>query len=378
MGFPVDNYGVDINFEGTSVFWGIQLGLSYKVSDAFSVYGGARYLPSKNTYAGSMTNIQLGPTDALESAATYLGKAATYATQTGATLTGTAAGLEQIILGGGGAMSIAIAQTMGVIDAATATQLTGGLMSIGLSQTDINAMNFTQIQQTFATTGATLTATGAAINAQSSQFSDKEVDTEQTGTGFTPIVGFNINLDKLNVGLKYEMETELVLENNTTVDDLGLFPDGQKSNSDLPAVLAVGADYLFTDNFKASLSYNLYFDKNVDWGNNIYGQKRTIDDNYFEIAVGFEFGITDDVKASFGVLHSNTGVSEDYQSDFSYSNNSYTGGVGFEWKMSDQLTLDVGFMYTNYVSAEKNFGSYNEEYDKRTFAGAIGIAYTIF
>ena len=383
LGFPVQAYDVDIKFEGTSVYWGIQLGLSYKLSDAFSVYGGARYLPSKNTYAGSMTNIQLGPTGNLQSGSTYLTNASATATGLGATLTATATSLNPLVQGGAGSYTIPQAQGAGLIDATTAAQLLEGLASLGVPSAQASAMNFTQVQATYSAAGTQMAGTGATLAASASALVDKEVDTEQTGTGFTPILGANIHLDKLNIGLKYEFQTKLELENSTTVDDLGMFPDGQKTRSDLPAILAIGADYKVTDKFKASFSYNLYFDKNVDWGKNIYGQTRTIDNNYYEIALGVEYALNEKLTLSCGAMNSNTGVSEAYQSDFSYSNDSYTGGLGFSYKINEKLILDAGFMYTSYVNAEKSFApeglpSYTEDYDKKTTTFAVGIAYQIF
>ncbi len=55
----VTGYSADLYFEGSSVFWGIQLGATYKINDIFSVYGGVRYMPSKNTYVGHIRDIQL-------------------------------------------------------------------------------------------------------------------------------------------------------------------------------------------------------------------------------------------------------------------------------------------------------------------------------
>ena len=52
-------YDASLSFEGTSVFWGLQLGATYQVSDYFSVYGGVRYLPSKNTYLGEIKDIKI-------------------------------------------------------------------------------------------------------------------------------------------------------------------------------------------------------------------------------------------------------------------------------------------------------------------------------
>jgi long-chain fatty acid transport protein len=78
------------------------------------------------------------------------------------------------------------------------------------------------------------------------------------GVNFSPV-------ENLNIALKYEMKTILELTNKTKVDDLGLFPDGAKSRNDLPAILGVGVGY-DAGLVEAQLSYNMYFNKGVDWG----------------------------------------------------------------------------------------------------------------
>jgi long-subunit fatty acid transport protein len=87
-------------------------------------------------------------------------------------------------------------------------------------------------------------------------------------------------------------------------------------------------------------------------------------------------------------MNSNTGVSEQYQSDFSFSNDSYTAGLGFQWNINDRLVLDAGMMLTTYKDdtktfdatfddLAKNFGTYTETYGKDTFTFAFGIGYKI-
>ena len=55
----VTAYSADINFEGTSVYFGYQGGLSYKINDMFSLFAGARYVTVKNTYQGQIKDIQI-------------------------------------------------------------------------------------------------------------------------------------------------------------------------------------------------------------------------------------------------------------------------------------------------------------------------------
>jgi long-chain fatty acid transport protein len=98
----------------------------------------------------------------------------------------------------------------------------------------------------------------------------KEVDTEQTGAGFTPIIGINISpSEDWNIAVKYEHKTLLTLKNDTEVDDMGLFPDGAESASDVPGILGIGIGYRGLDWLEAQVSYTHYFNKNVAWGMNV-------------------------------------------------------------------------------------------------------------
>lgn len=216
-----------------------------------------------------------------------------------------------------------------------------------------------------------------------SYFADQILDTKQTGGGVTPMIGFDIHLDKLNIGLKYEHQTIIGLKNKTITDPTGLFADGDLTNTDIPAIIAVGVDFKILDNLKTSASFNLYMDKMVNWGKNVYLQLRTIDKNSKELAFGLEYNLTKNFAVSAGYLNSNTGVSEQYQSDFSYSNDSFTLGTGIQWNINKKLVLDAGLMMTTYKDATKSFtdatfGNYKETYGKDTFAFAFGIGYKIF
>ncbi len=378
-GIPTSKYSLDAAFEGSSIFWGIQLNGSLKINDVISASVGVRYILANNAYEGHIQNVMINPNypafgaaynGSMVSANQFFTAGAAFLNGLSSSATSAATGLSNAIAGG-----VPAATPLSAMPAETVAGVTQLLGAAGISATGMNigtaAATLNAVSPVFAEKAA-----GMATNANNT--ADKKVIADQSGKGITPILGININTDKLNIGIKYEFETKLELENETTIDDLGLFPDGKKTRSDLPAILAIGVDYKVTDKLKASLSYNLYFDKNVDWGLNIYNVQRTIDKNYIEFMLGAEYAVTDKLTLSAGAMSSNMGVNEDYQSDFSYSNDSYTGGVGFSYKLSKKLVLDAGFMYTAYVDDEKDFGAYKETYGKRTVVGAIGIAYTIF
>lgn len=267
-------------------------------------------------------------------------------------------------------------------------------MQLGVPQAQVAAMNMTQVQGAFNSYAAGFTTQGNTLIATGSQLGDKKVETTQTGAGITPIVGLNFSpSDDLNISLKYEHKTKLELTNSTEVDDLGLFPDGQKSRSDIPAILAVGIGYQPMPLLEAQLSYNLYFDKGVDWGNNVRevvykrAVKRDIESNYWELALGLQFNLSDRFAVSLGGMTSNPGIADTYQSDFSYSNPSMTAALGFQWKITDQLAFDAGFMNVFYKDAEVSFkdpdltinnGMYNEVLGKTTMGFGFGLSYSIF
>ena len=55
----VSGYNANIFFEGTSVYFGFQLGASYEINDVFSVFVGGRYINAKNTYNGYLKDVMI-------------------------------------------------------------------------------------------------------------------------------------------------------------------------------------------------------------------------------------------------------------------------------------------------------------------------------
>lgn len=398
--YDVSGYDAELYFNGSSVYYGVQLGATYKLNEMLSGFAGVRYTPAKNVYEGSIRNIQLNVNGTFVNAKDWLTGTASpavkgLATAAGAAstqLAGVAASLQPLITQGAGAFTLAQVQGAGYISSAQRAQIEGGLLQLGLTSAQVAAMNVTQVQGTYTTAATTyggqatlLNGTSATLGATGNGLADKEVETTQTGAGWTPILGANLNLgEQLNIGVKYEFKTILKLTNDTPVDDLGAFPDGQEVNNDIPAFLAVGVGYKPAEWLETQLSYNLYFDKDVDWGNNLRsGLKREIDKNYYELALGLQFNFNDAFSLSVGGMTSQPGIADSYQSDFSYSNPSYTLGGGIQWKFAERFILDAGVMNTFYKDQTVSFtdpdvGTYNETLGKTTLGLAVGLTYSIF
>ncbi len=406
----VTGYNADLSFKGSSVFWGIQLGATYKVSDRFSVYGGVRYMPSKNTYKGSIKHVQLEVAGQMFGAPEWLnqtaGTVSGLASMAGAAATqlgGTASGLQPLIDGGAGAYTLAQLENANYIDATTRTALENGLSSLGVAQTQIDQMSLSTVQgtyssaaNTYSTQSAQLSGTAGALEESAGNLGDREVDTKQTGAGITPIIGINIYPnDDWNISLKYEHKTRITLENDTKVDEMGLFPDGGKTASDVPGILGLGIGYRGLSWLEAQFSYTVYLNKGVDWGYNTRDMAiwkdvdptkihhREMDKNGVEFGLGLQFNLSDDFALSVGGLYGDMGFADSYQSDFSYSNPSKTVGAGIMWKITEKLVLDAGVSHTYYKDQtvtfqDPDFSDYAETLGKTTLDLAVGLSYSIF
>jgi long-chain fatty acid transport protein len=205
---------------------------------------------------------------------------------------------------------------------------------------------------------------------------DKELNVKQVGSAITPILSVNVTpIRTLNFSLKYEFNTNLELENQTTIDDTGLYPDGAKERNDIPAILSLGLQYEVMPNFRAHLSYNLFFDKNADWE----GRQDLVDNNTYDLALGLEYDLASAVSLSAGIMRTQFGLSEQYQTDFSHEMSCTSLGVGARLRMIPKLDLDLGVLYILYGTAQRSFtgvtGPYTETYERSTLAFAVGFGY---
>ena len=380
---PVTAYSMNAYFEGSSVFWGYQLGVSYEINDMLSIYLGARYVTAKNTYSGHLTDIMINYAGTETSASAFF---ATTATNLEPLYTGFT-GLYDAAGGALRTLTLAEAQAGGYITATEQATLEGGLTALGVpTNTPIGAAYEQAVSPSYL----------GARRAEHVLADQDGVDVEQTGSGYTPIIGVNFSPnDKLNIGLKYEFQTKLELKNNTTKDfitdydyltntETGMFPDGEVKRNDMPALLSIGLDYKITDKFSAASGFHYYFDKSADYGKKVNGvsvkNSDIIDHNSFEWALGFEYKLSDKILLSAGYLMTQTGVTADYQSDMSFSLNSNTVGLGGAFSVSPMIDLNLGLGYTMYTDNTKTFDvvspatqSWNETYDKNNLFIALGL-----
>jgi long-chain fatty acid transport protein len=302
----VTAYSADIYFKGKSVFFGYQLGVSYKINDMIGVFAGGRLVTAKNSYIGHVRDIQIEASPTLPASFNF----------------------------------------------PAGPSYTPGNYLRAISQ--VPGIKGSSYEQFFSSNAAYLDIATA----------DREVDAEETGTGITPILGVNLSLsENLNIGMKYEFKTKLDLKQtvNGGKDGGGMFVQDSTVHSDMPALFSLGVRYRIIPKLSVSAGFHYYFDKNANYGKSLDSiptepvtNDKVIDNNYYELAFGLEYDITDKFLVSGGYLMAKTGVTEDYQSDMSFSLTSNSFGFGFGYKFNDNLMVNIGGSYTMYKESVKN------------------------
>ncbi len=362
-GQPITGYKTNLYFEGQSIYWGAQLGVSYKVNDVLSVFLGGRYVMASTSYKGHIKDNKIIIGGSLEMGASDFFQAAQQQ----------ASSLVQ-------AFSAYPASIQMPDSIAMATGLPSGT--------------------TFGEAATFYTNYANKAGVESVLLQDQEAEVTQTGHGITPIVGANINLlgKLLNIGIKYEFQTNMEVTNNTTKDiRIGVnsdgsfiteFPDGKVTPNDMPALLSVGAA-LNLPKLTLSAGYHQYFDKKAKYGKvdnsgAFIDNSTLVNKNNNEIALGIEYNVNPFLLVSAGYLRANTGVKQEFQSDLNPELSSNSGAIGGALKFTKLLTLNVGVLYTKYTDSDKNFThnigqdplapmSIKETYGKDNTIFAVGL-----
>lgn len=192
------------------------------------------------------------------------------------------------------------------------------------------------------------------------------LDCDQTGWGLTPVIGVDAKLGKLNIGAKYEFKTNLNIENNTKNIIYPQTPEGEamvapylhgvNTPNDIPAMFSIAAAYEFLPVLRASVEYHFYDDKNAGMAND---KQKYLTKGTNEYLAGIEWDATKQLTLSCGGQITDYGLSDGFQTDTSFSCDSYTLGFGAKVKMNQHLNLNVGYMWTTYEDYTQTSKNYN-------------------
>ncbi len=108
-----------------------------------------------------------------------------------------------------------------------------------------------------------------------------------------------------------------------------------------------------------------------------------LDGNTNEYLAGIEYRINDMFLISAGGQITRFGVSDAFQSDLSFYNNSYSIGFGGAVNLSKNVQLNLGYFFTNYSDYTKKTDNYNgtgipgqDVYSRTNKLFAAGIDFT--
>jgi len=177
----------------------------------------------------------------------------------------------------------------------------------------------------------------------------------QAGVGFAPIIGIDYKIGQFNFAAKYEFKTQIRMKNESTLNEASEIPavnkfrDGEKVNEDVPAMATLGVQYTPIDQVRISVGGHYFFDKNASWYGN---SQEKLSHNTYEILWGAEWDTTENLTFSAGAQITRYGNTDEYINDMSYVVNSYSIGFGFNYKLSQKVSVKAAYFQTFY-------GNYN-------------------
>ena len=315
--------GYDMNgyMQGRQYYFGFQLGTAYKINEHLSVYGGLRLLYGTATYKAKISNIMVGTQGGYVDFSNFLPSVPVQAQQNAAVAQQHLALLQQVEQAGV-PMSEAMQQAR--------TALAGGLEQLQQSSGQL----------------ATLSKYAEGVN----------LLCNQSSVGIAPIIGVDYKIGQFNFAAKYEFKTQIRMKNESTVNEaseiaaVNKFRDGERVNEDAPALLTVGAMWSPVESVRINAGYHHFFDKKANWYNNT---QDLLAHDTNEFLAGVEWDLSNKLTISAGGQLTRYGLTDEYMNDMSFVTNSYSFGLGFNYNVSDVVTLKAAYFQTNYNNYER-------------------------
>ncbi len=343
---PIICNGYDCNsyMQGKQYYFGFTMGAAYKVTDNLSVYGGIRVLYGSATYKAKIDNIKV--INGMYPDGVDFGQ---YYDPLKPYINGAAQNYEAVI-----AQYIAAGQEI-----------------------PANIINsYTSVRK---------------LQAVESYREGVNLQSDQSGVGFAPILGADLKLDKFNFAVKYEFRTKMNMENKSTVkeahaiDAVNVFRDGTSIREDQPSLLAFGVQYTPVECVRINAGYHHFYDKaakktyykmNEAGVSTRYDNKNDMLANGTnEYLGGAEWDITKKLTASAGFQITRYGNTDEYINDISFVVDSWSYGLGVKYKVTDKIAINAAYFktcYDDYTTAVDANGVQNS-FTRSNRVGAIGV-----
>lgn len=211
----------------------------------------------------------------------------------------------------------------------------------------------------------------AAMNGVDKVLADYQIDCDQTGWGFNPIIGVDYHNKNLTLAAKYEFRAKLNIPNKTNVNTVpdnlsAAFRDGAKTRYDMPSLLSIAAGYEFTPKLRATLEYHFFDDKHAKMAND---RQKELTHGTSEFVVGAEYDINKMFTVSAGAQRTDYGLSDAYESNTSFACDSYSVGAGGAVNVNSHIRVNVGYFVTLYSDYTKHTAAGNPGYCNTTLEG---------
>ena len=211
----------------------------------------------------------------------------------------------------------------------------------------------------------------ATMNAVDMTLADMQLDCDQRGWGFNPIISVDYYKNGLTLAARYEFRTKLNIPNKTHVNTIPSplgdgFNDGVKTRYDMPALLTVAAGYEFTPRLRATLEYHFFDDKNAKMSGN---RQEQLTRGTNEVLAGVEYDINDMFTVSCGGQRTDYGLSDEFQSNTSFACDSWSVGLGGAVNLTSKLRVNVGYFWTMYSAYKVHPPAGNPGYCSTTLEG---------
>ena len=174
----------------------------------------------------------------------------------------------------------------------------------------------------------------------------------QSGVGVAPIFGIDYKIGRFNFAAKYEFRTPVHMKNESTVNTIttlaavNKYHDGAEVPEDAPALLTVGAQWSPIDQVRLNAGWHYFFDKDASWYNDA---QRELSHNSYEFLAGAEWDVSDRLTVSCGAQLTRYGNTDEYINDMSFVVNSYSIGLGLNYKVTDKVKVKAAYFQTTYT-----------------------------
>lgn len=176
-----------------------------------------------------------------------------------------------------------------------------------------------------------------------------DINARQSDIGFTPIIGLNFNWNKRwFIGMKYEHRTKLELTTSVRDgrDGSGAYVEGKKVRSDMPGVFAAGVTFKPNDRLTLAIGHRLIFYKSAD----LDGREELFVSNYKEFDAAFEYKVHPRLKISSGLTYRTVRQQPEFWNSVDYLLPAVTGGIGLQTDFSERISVELGFLYSKYIT----------------------------